>query len=134
MYWTNFWHPTTYVPQNIFEKTLLEVCIPHLYTSFGTFFVPTLVNYSRHSEFLKYVRKSTNRCDRRKMSSFSEFFIMFKDSLCRVIDQFWRKKSQKKRKDVDYIVQYIGTYVIPRTVYFDWICTYFGCYLYSKCY
>ena len=37
-------------------------------------FAPTLVNYSRHSESLKYVWESTNRCDRRKKSSISEIF------------------------------------------------------------
>ena len=38
MYWTNFWQPTVHVKQNIFERTLIEVCSPHLYLSFGTFY------------------------------------------------------------------------------------------------
>ena len=38
MYWTIIWQPTVFV-QDIFEKTLLEVCSPHLYASFGTFCV-----------------------------------------------------------------------------------------------
>ena len=83
MYWTNFWQPSAHVQQNIFEKTLIEAHSPLLYASFGTFFAPKLVNYSRHSESLKYVWKSTNRSHRRKMSSISEFFRLFKDSLCR---------------------------------------------------
>ena len=37
MYWTNFWQSTVHVQQNIFEKTLTEVCSPHLYASFDTF-------------------------------------------------------------------------------------------------
>ena len=32
-----FWPPTVHVQQNDFEKTFIEVCIPHLYDSFGTF-------------------------------------------------------------------------------------------------
>ena len=39
MYWTNFRQPTAHVQQNIFEKTLIEVCSPHLYASFRTFCV-----------------------------------------------------------------------------------------------
>ena len=37
MYWTNFRQPTAHVQQNIFGKTLIKVCIPHLYASFGNF-------------------------------------------------------------------------------------------------
>ena len=39
MYWTNFRQPTAHVQQNIFGKTLTEVCSLHLYASFGTFCV-----------------------------------------------------------------------------------------------
>ena len=39
MNWKNFWQPTVHVPQNIFEKTLIEVGSSHLYASFGTFWV-----------------------------------------------------------------------------------------------
>ena len=61
-----------------------------------------------------------------------------------LVDQFKRKKCQKKRKDVDYnlleeffiiVLLYMSsrlskirsdgsvhTYVMPRTVYFGWIC------------
>ena len=94
MYWTIFWQPSVRVQQNIFEKTLIESLLAHFALKF--------VNYSRYSESLKNVWKSTNRCDRRKMTSISEFFIMFKDSLCR--DQqiiFLHKRCQKERKDVD---------------------------------
>ena len=31
--------PTAYVQQNIFEKTPIEVCSPHLYACFGNFYV-----------------------------------------------------------------------------------------------
>ena len=43
----------------------------------------SMMYYSRHSESLKYVWKSTNCCCRRKMSSILQFFQMFKGSLCR---------------------------------------------------
>ena len=39
MYWTNLWQPTAHVQQTFFEKTPIEVCSPHLYASFGTFYV-----------------------------------------------------------------------------------------------
>ena len=39
MHWTNFWHHTVHAPQNIFEKTLIEVGISHIYASFGMFCV-----------------------------------------------------------------------------------------------
>ena len=39
MYRTNFRQPTAHVQQNISGKTLKEMCIPHLYASFGTFWV-----------------------------------------------------------------------------------------------
>ena len=38
MYWTNFWQQSTHVQQNIYGKTLLEVCSPHLYASFCAFY------------------------------------------------------------------------------------------------
>ena len=82
MYWTNFRQPTAHVQQDIFGKTLIKIC-SYIFTLLLAPFASKLVNYSRHSESLKYVWKSTNRSHRRKMSSISEFFIMFKDSLCR---------------------------------------------------
>ena len=39
VYWTNFWQQTVHEQQNIFENTLIEDCSPHLYASFGTFYV-----------------------------------------------------------------------------------------------
>ena len=39
MYWTNFWQPTAHVQQYIFGQNLIEVCSPHLYASFGIFYV-----------------------------------------------------------------------------------------------
>ena len=77
-YWPNFWQLIIHIQQNMFYRTLIKVCSLHLYISLGTF----LVNSSRHSESLKYAWKSTNRCYLRKMSSISEFFRMFNDSLC----------------------------------------------------
>ena len=39
MYWTKFRQPTAHVQQNIFGKSIIEVCSLHLYASFGTFCV-----------------------------------------------------------------------------------------------
>ena len=38
MYWTNFRQPTAHVQQNVFGKTPIEACSPHLYASLGTFY------------------------------------------------------------------------------------------------
>ena len=59
MYWTNFWQPTVYVQQNIFEKILIEVCSPYLYASFGTF---CAIIRGTVSLWSTYVWKSTNSC------------------------------------------------------------------------
>ena len=64
-----------------FWKKLMKVRSPNLYASFGTFCAQIGQLFEEQS--LKYVWKSTNRCYRREMSSISEFFWMFKDSLCR---------------------------------------------------
>ena len=37
LYWPNFWQLTVHVQQNVFDKTHIEICSPHLYASFGTF-------------------------------------------------------------------------------------------------
>ena len=39
LYWTNFRQPTAHVQQNIFGKTPIDLCSPHFYASFGTFYV-----------------------------------------------------------------------------------------------
>ena len=51
MYWPNFWQPTVHVQQNIFEKTLIEVCSPHLYASFGNFCVKIGQLFEAHRVF-----------------------------------------------------------------------------------
>ena len=53
MYWTNFWPPTIHAPQNIFEKTFIEVGSSHIYTSFLAPFASKLVNYSRQVSLCK---------------------------------------------------------------------------------
>ena len=37
MYCTSFWQPTVHVQQNVFEKSLVENCSPHLYAFFWHF-------------------------------------------------------------------------------------------------
>ena len=81
MYWTNFWQPTAHVQNNILK--LLKNFVVHIFTLLLVPLTLKLVHYLRHSESLKYVWKSTISCLRRKMSSISEFFRMFKDSLWR---------------------------------------------------
>ena len=73
MYWRNIWQPTVHVQQYIFDKLLYKLVL-RIFTLLLAPFAPKLVNYSMHSDSLK---------NRREMSSISEFFRMFKDSLCR---------------------------------------------------
>ena len=79
MYWMHLWHPTVRAQQNIFEKNYTEVRSPHHYASYWHLLGPNWLIIRS----LNYVRKSTNRCYRRKMSSISKFFCMVKDTLCR---------------------------------------------------
>ena len=83
------------------------------------------------SEFLKNVWKRSNYGFWRKMSSISNSSESF--TVPRIIDQFGRKRCQKKRKDLKRFflknilfcmskIMSLHTYVILRTVYFGWIC------------
>ena len=139
MYWTNFQQPTAPVNQNIFEKILIEVCCLHL----TILFTPKLVNYSRPSEPLKYVLKSTISCLRRKMSSIFEFFGMFKDSLWREYLTNFSAKGAKRSVKMWAInfclifsknillyrsrrwskIRSVHTYAMPCTVFIGCICT-----------
>ena len=68
--------------ENIFLDKLFKKFVVHIFALLLVLFASKLGSFSRHSEYLKYVWKSKNRCYRRKMS-ISEFFRMFKDSLWR---------------------------------------------------
>ena len=83
MYWTNFRQPTAHVQLNISVKTLIEVCILHLYASFGTFcvkigllFVSQWVFY--HSEEFQNRRHFPSKTANCPFSNIR----YFKDSLC----------------------------------------------------
>ena len=65
----------------IFLEKLWYKFLVHIFTLLLAPFTSNLVNYSRHSESLKYVWKSTICCLWRKMLSISDFFRMFRDSL-----------------------------------------------------
>ena len=66
-------------------------------------FASKLVNYSRHSESLN-IRKNSEIDDiflrRQLIVDFQTYFMT------QIINQFWRKMCQKKRKDVDYKLLY----------------------------
>ena len=71
------------VHNKIFLIKLIQQFVVHILTLLLAPFTLKLVHYSKHSESLNYVWKSIISCLRRKMSSISEFFRMFKDSLWR---------------------------------------------------
>ena len=96
MFWTNFWPPTVHTQQNIFEKTLAEVCSSNLYASFGTFCIHI-------GQLFKYSEEFRNRRNFPSVTMNCRFSnILQRLTVSPMIDQFWRKRCQKKRKDVDY--------------------------------
>ena len=110
----------------IFLKKLSKKFIVLIFTLLLAPFAPKFVNYSRHSESLKYVWKSTKRCYR------SPQII---DQFCtqRVPKEAWRCGVQTSLtvffKNILLCMKgwllknrSVHTYVKPRTVYFDWIC------------
>ena len=132
MYWTNFRQATAHVQQNIFGKTLIEVCSLHLYASFGTFCVKIGQIFAAQRVF-KQSEELRNRRHFPSMTAICRFPNMLQRlTVPRIIDQLGRKMCQKKRKDMDYMyingqlskIRSVHTYVILRTVYFVWICIY----------
>ena len=106
MYWTNFRQPTAHVQQNIFGKTLIEVCSPHLYASFGTFCVQIGQLFEAQWVF-KHSEEFRNRRHFPLKTANCRFPNIFQRlTVPRIIDQFWRKRCQKKRKDVNYKLIY----------------------------
>ena len=89
MYWTNFWQPTVHIQQNIFEKTLIEVGSSHLYPSFGTFCVQIGQLFEAQRVWKMHENVFEGKWGR---------FL----TVTRMIDQFERKRCQKKGKDVSY--------------------------------
>ena len=102
MYWPNFWQPTVHVQENIFEKTHIEVCNPHIYASFGFFCVQIGQSFTAQWVF-KHSEEFRNRRHFPLMTAISRFSnILQRLTMPRKIDQFARKRCQKKRKDEDY--------------------------------
>ena len=73
------------------KKTLIEVCSPQLYVSFGSFYTQI-----GHCESLKYVESLLSI----SKENVVDFGILL--NVARMIDQFGRKRFQKKHKDVEY--------------------------------
>ena len=97
MYWTNFWLPTVYVQQNIFEKALIDFYRPHFYVSFGTFCVQ--IGTVNHETFGSIPTPTTFSFD---SSNLLIFKYIQRLTVPRIIDRFGRKRCQKKRKNVEY--------------------------------
>ena len=111
-----------------------------------TLLLAPLVNYSRHSvsESLRYVWKSINRYYQREMSSISEFFRMFEYSLR--LEWLTYLDAKGAKRSIEMWIKYfyksvfkiillcmnswlsknrsVHSYVMPRTIYLDWICTF----------
>ena len=105
MYWTNFLQLTVNVKKNIFEKVFVEVWCPHLYASFGTFYVPigqllATQRVFKHSEELQYQRHFPSITVIWRFSNILQRLTAV--TVPRIIDQFGRKRYRKKRLDVNY--------------------------------
>ena len=102
IYWTNIWQPTIDVQQSIFEKIRIKVCSTHLYASFGTFcaYIGQLFETQRVFEVCLRIDKSL--WSKEKVVDFGILPNVWRLTVPRPIDQFWRKKCQKKSKDVEY--------------------------------
>ena len=141
--WTFESRPFMYIQKNFFGKTIIEVCTPCLYASFGTLCAQIGQLFEAQFSLWSMFVKSTNRCYPREVTSISEFFWLLKDSLYREqltnLDRKGDKRSVKilttkfyKSLFINILLHMNGrlskirsvhTYVVPRTVYFDWICT-----------
>ena len=78
MYWTNFWLPTMYLQQNIFEKTFIEV---HILTLLLDLLRPNWsIIQDTVSKLSLEIHKSLLPSYRRKMSSTDYFSVMFVNS------------------------------------------------------
>ena len=101
MYWANFWQPTIHVQQNIFEKNLIEVSIPYIYASFGTFCVQIGQLLAAQWVF-KHSKEFRNRRHFPSIAAICRF-----PNVPRKIAQFGRKRCQKKRKDMNKKLRWV---------------------------
>ena len=98
--WTNFWQPTVYVQQNIFEKTLIKIGSSHLYASFGEFCVQIgrLVGSQWDFKLSEYFETNAIFLQKQRFLPFSKIFQRL--TVPRKIIHFGRKRYQKKRKEL----------------------------------
>ena len=82
MYWTNFWQPTVLVQQNVFEKNLIIDSSPHLYASFGTFYIQIGLLFEAQWYFKLCLKIYKSLLSKENVIDF-EIFRMFKDLLWR---------------------------------------------------
>ena len=132
---------------SFFEKTLIEVCSPHLYASSGTFCSQIGQLFETHWVFEVCLEIDKSLLSKENVCDFAILPNVQRLTVPRLIDQFGRKRCQKKRKDVDYQLikeffqkyfvvhewlmvknsfstyNVLHTYVMTWTVYFDWICS-----------
>ena len=92
----------TFVSNKMFWKNLIEGCSSHLYASFGTFCVQIGQLFVAQWVF-KQSEEFRNRRHFPSMRAICRFSnILQRLTVPRIIDQFGRKRCQKKRKDVNY--------------------------------
>jgi len=77
------------------KKKLFKKIVAHIFTLLLTHF-EKLVNYSKHSESLKFFWKRSNRCFWRKMSSFMKSSVSLKSHCDLNISSIWTQKVPKE--------------------------------------
>ena len=99
MYWAIIWQPTVHAQHNIFEKTPVEAGSSHLCDSFGTFYVQIGTLFEAQWVFDKCMKTVKSPFSKENDVDF-EFFRKF--TVPWIIDQYGRKRCQKKRKGGSY--------------------------------
>ena len=90
---------------NIFKKSLIEVGSPHLYASFGTFCAQIGQFFEAQWVFEVCLKINKSLSSKENVVDFGIFPNIWKLTVSLIIDQFGRKRCQKKRKDVDCQLQ-----------------------------
>ena len=86
----------------LLKKTLREVGSSHLYASFGTFWVQIGQLFEAQWVFEKCLKTVKSLFSKENVVDFGNLPNAQRLTVLRIIDQFGRKRCQKKRKVVNY--------------------------------
>ena len=102
MYWTNIYHPTNRVKQNISEQTLIKDVSLCLYASFGTFCVQIGQLFESQWAFEECLNIDKSSFSKEMYADFGILPNVQRLTAPLILGRFGRKSCQKKREDVNY--------------------------------